>query len=39
MERGFPQCSGTALGIDRLLMVMLDAERIDDVLAFPMEIA
>ena len=39
MELGFPQCSGTALGVDRLLMVMLDAEMIDDVLAFPIETA
>ena len=39
MELGFPQCSGTALGIDRLLMVMLDAETIEDVLAFPIETA
>ena len=39
MELGFPQCSGTALGIDRLLMVMLDAETIGDVLTFPIETA
>jgi lysyl-tRNA synthetase class 2 len=39
MELGFPPCSGTALGIDRLLMVMLDAETIDDVLTFPIETA
>ena len=39
MELGFPQCSGTALGIDRLLMVMLDAETIEDVLTFPIETA
>jgi lysyl-tRNA synthetase class 2 len=39
MELGFPQCSGTALGIDRLLMVMLDAESIEDVLTFPIETA
>jgi lysyl-tRNA synthetase class 2 len=39
MELGFPQCSGTALGIDRLLMVMLDAESIEDVLAFSIETA
>ena len=39
MELGFPQCSGTALGIDRLLMVMLDAEMIEDVLTFPIETA
>ena len=39
MELGFPQCSGTALGIDRLLMVMLDADSIEDVLTFPIETA
>ena len=39
MELGFPQCSGTALGLDRLLMVMLDADTIDDVLTFPIETA
>jgi lysyl-tRNA synthetase class 2 len=37
MELGFPPCSGTALGIDRLLMALLDAETIDDVLTFPIE--
>ena len=39
MELGFPPCSGTALGVDRLLMVMLDAETIEDVLVFPIETA
>ena len=39
MELGFPICCGTALGIDRLLMAMLDAETIEDVLAFPIETA
>jgi len=39
MDLGFPQCCGTALGIDRLLMVLLDAETIEDVLAFPIETA
>lgn len=39
MEHGFPQCCGTALGIDRLLMVMLNAETIEDVLTFPIETA
>ena len=37
MGLGFPQCSGTALGVDRLLMVMLDADSIEDVLTFPIE--
>jgi len=39
MDLGFPQCSGTALGIERLLMVMLDAETIDEVITFPIETA
>ena len=39
MELGFPPCSGTALGVDRLLMVMLEAETIEDVLTFPIETA
>jgi lysyl-tRNA synthetase class 2 len=39
MALGFPACSGTALGIDRLLMVMLDADTIEDVLTFPIETA
>jgi len=37
MESGLPPCCGCALGIDRLLMVLLNAETIDDVLAFPVE--
>jgi len=39
MELGFPQCSGTALGIDRLLMVMCEADTIAEVLTFPIETA
>jgi lysyl-tRNA synthetase class 2 len=39
MEQGFPPCSGTALGIDRLLMVMLRAKAIDEVIPFPIETA
>ena len=39
MELGFPPCSGTALGVDRLLMAMLDADTIEDVLTFPIETA
>ncbi len=32
---GLPDCSGIALGLDRLLMILMRAEAIDDVLAFP----
>jgi elongation factor P--(R)-beta-lysine ligase len=35
MERGLPECSGVALGIERLLMAMSGSEDIRDVLAFP----
>jgi lysyl-tRNA synthetase class 2 len=34
LRAGFPACAGVALGVDRLLMGMLDTPRIADVLAF-----
>lgn len=34
MEHGLPQCSGVALGVDRLLMLMTGCEDIREVLAF-----
>ena len=34
LEHGLPECSGVALGIDRLLMLMVGASDIRDVLAF-----
>ncbi|MEM8103890.1 elongation factor P--(R)-beta-lysine ligase [Morganella morganii] len=37
LEHGFPECAGVALGIDRLIMLALGAERISDVIAFPVE--
>jgi lysyl-tRNA synthetase class 2 len=37
LEAGMPAGSGVALGLDRLLMCALQAEHIDDVLAFPLE--
>ncbi len=37
LEAGLPDCSGVALGIDRLLMWMLGSDRIDEVLAFPLD--
>jgi len=34
LSGGMPACAGVALGVDRLLMAMLDTEQIADVLAF-----
>jgi len=34
LSHGMPECSGVALGVDRLLMSILKLERIDAVLAF-----
>jgi lysyl-tRNA synthetase class 2 len=39
LEAGLPQCSGVALGLDRLVMLALGRPCIDDVWAFPIEIA
>ena len=35
----FPPCAGIALGLDRLLMVILETTRIDQVISFPAAIA
>jgi lysyl-tRNA synthetase class 2 len=34
LRQGLPECSGVALGVDRLLMSILKLERIEAVLAF-----
>jgi lysyl-tRNA synthetase class 2 len=39
MQSGLPPCSGTALGIERFLMVLLHAEHIGEVMTFPIETA
>ena len=35
LEHGLPECAGVALGVDRLLMALCEAEDISDVIAFP----
>lgn len=36
LQAGLPECSGVALGLDRILMLMLGRETIAGVLAFPL---
>ena len=37
LEAGMPDASGVALGIDRLMMIALDCEKINDVISFAMD--
>ncbi|KKI47676.1 poxB regulator PoxA [Obesumbacterium proteus] len=37
LEHGLPDCSGVALGVDRLIMLALKAERLSEVIAFPVD--
>ncbi|MDO5309995.1 MAG: EF-P lysine aminoacylase EpmA [Planctomycetia bacterium] len=39
MDSGLPPSSGCALGVDRLLYVLIAAQTIDDVIPFPIELA
>ena len=37
LTEGLPNCSGVAMGLDRLLMLISGAEHIQEVLAFPLD--
>ncbi|MCJ8297080.1 MAG: elongation factor P--(R)-beta-lysine ligase [Colwellia sp.] len=37
LKHGLPECSGVALGIDRLIMLALDINKISEVQSFPIE--
>ena len=37
LEAGLPDCAGVALGIDRLLMLKIQARHIDEVISFPVD--
>lgn len=39
LEHGLPNCAGVALGVDRLVMVALNTQKIADVIGFPSTIA
>lgn len=35
LQKGMPECAGVAVGVDRLVMLALGAEKLSDVIAFP----
>jgi len=35
LQHGMPECSGVALGVDRLIMIALGASSLSEILAFP----
>lgn len=39
LKSGLPECAGVALGVDRLIMLAIGCEHIDQVTAFPFPIA
>lgn len=39
MDFGFPKCAGTAVGVDRLVMLALGARSLEEIISFPFRIA
>ncbi len=39
LEAGMPSCAGVAVGLDRVVMLAVGSSTIDDVIAFPIELA
>lgn len=39
LAQGMPQCAGVALGVDRLMCLVVQATDLADVMAFPLEVA
>lgn len=39
MDHGLPNCAGTAVGLDRLVMLALGASSLEEILAFPFRVA
>ncbi|MFN3785321.1 MAG: amino acid--tRNA ligase-related protein, partial [Thiothrix sp.] len=39
LERGLPECAGVAIGMDRVLMCRLQVNDLNEVIAFPWEVA
>ncbi|NKB37090.1 MAG: EF-P lysine aminoacylase GenX [Gammaproteobacteria bacterium] len=39
LESGIPACAGVAVGLDRLLMILANKNRIEDLMTFPVELA
>jgi lysyl-tRNA synthetase class 2 len=37
LSHGLPQCAGVALGVDRLIMLALKADHIEEVISFPVD--
>lgn len=39
LEQGLPDCAGVAMGVDRLVYLLVQAASLSDVLAFPVQVA